>query len=128
MVVDILSFVPLSVGGVIALLLNSVIAFIALVIADKVIAHNVDVKHLFIMSIVALFVTPIIGGLVLGYLAIPTVVSSYLLPLVVWIALGEVLIKEADMKTKLKVVIVGFIAYIVLSIFLAPYVFSLIPL
>lgn len=125
--VDILSLVPLSVGGAIALLLNSIIALIALVIADKVIAHNVDVKHLFIMSIVALFLTPIIGGLALGYIAIPTVVSAYLLPLVVWIALGEVLIKEADMKTKLKVVVVGFVAYIILSLFLAPYVFSLIP-
>ncbi len=125
--VDILSLVPLSVGGAVALLLNSVIALIALVIADKVIAHNVDVKHLFIMSIVALFVTPIIGGLVLGYIAIPVVVSAYLLPLAVWIALGEVLIKESDMKTKLKVVVVGFIAYIILSLFLAPYVFSLIP-
>ncbi len=125
--VDILGLVPLSVGGVIALLLNSIVALIALVIADKVIAHNVDVKHLFIMSIVALFVTPIIGGVVLGYVAVPAVVSAYLLPLVVWIALGEVLIKEADMKTKLKVVVVGFIAYIILSILLAPYVFSLIP-
>ena len=125
--VDILSLVPLSVGGMIALLVNALVAFVALVIADKVIAHSIDAKRLLIMSIVALFVTPIVGALVLGYVAIPIVVSSYLLPLVVWIILGEILIKEAGMKAKLKVIVVAFIVYLVLSTFAAPYIFSALP-
>ena len=125
--VDILNLVPLSVGGVITLLVNSVIAFIALVIADKLIAHNVDPKRLFIISIVSLFLTPIVAGIVLSYAALPSLVAAYLLPLIVWLVLGELLIKEADMKTKLKVVVVAFVVYIVLSIFLAPVIFSVLP-
>lgn len=125
--VDLLSFVPLSVGGVIALLVNTLIAFLALVIADKIIAHNVDAKRLFILAFIALFVTPIVGSLIFSAIALPSAVSAYVLPLIVWIVLGELLIKEADMKTKLKVVVVAFIVWIVLSIVLAPTVFSLLP-
>ena len=119
--VDILSLVPLTVGGVVVLLVDSVIAFLALVIADKMIAHNVNPKRLFIISIVSLFLTPIVAGVLP---TLPGLVSAYLLPLIVWLVLGELLIKEADMKTKLKVVVVAFIAYIILSIFLAPVIFS----
>lgn len=126
--VDLLSFVPLSVGGVIALLVNMIIAFIALVIADKVVAHSVDAKRLLILAFVALFITPIVAALALSAVAIPAVVTGYVLPFIVWLALGEVLIKDADMKTKLKVVVVAFVVWIILSIFLAPYIFSLLPL
>ena len=125
--VDILSLVPLSVGGIIALLVNALVAFVALVIADKVIAHSIDAKRLLIMSIVALFITPIVGALVLGYVSIPIVVSSYLLPLVVWIILGEILIKETGMKAKLKLIVVAFVVYLILSTFAAPYIFSALP-
>ncbi len=126
--VDLLSFVPFSVGGIVALLVNMVIAFIALVIADKVVAHNVDAKRLLILAFVALFVTPIVAALVLSAVAIPAIVTGYVLPFIVWLALGEVLIKDADMKTKLKVVVVAFVVWIILSIFLAPFIFGLLPL
>lgn len=125
--VDILNLVPLSAGGVIALLINAVIAFLALVIADKLIAHNVNAKRLFIISLVALFLTPIVAGIALSYAALPSLVAAYVLPLIVWLVLGELLIKEADMKTKLKVVVVAFAVYIILSIFLAPVIFSALP-
>jgi len=49
------------------------------------------------------------------------------LPLVVWIILGELLIKEADMKTKLKVVVVAFVIYTFLSLYLTPIILSLLP-
>ena len=126
--VDFLSYVPLSVGGMIALLVNMLIAFIALVIADKIVAHNVDAKRLLILAFVALFVTPIVAAIVLSSLALPALVSAYVLPFVVWLALGEVLIKEADMKTKLKVVLLAFVVWIILSIYLAPFIFQLLPL
>ena len=124
--VDIIGAIPLSVGSVVVLLVNSLIAFIALFIADKVIAHNVAVKRLFIMSIVGLFLTPIVAAVVLSSIVLPGLVSAYVLPLLVWIVLGEILIKEADIKTKLKVVVVAFAVYILLSIFLAPPIFALV--
>lgn len=122
--VDLLSYVPLSVAGVIALLVNMLIAFIALVIADKIVAHSVDAKRLLIIAFIALFITPIVAALALSSLALPAFVSGYVLPFVVWLALGEVLIKEADMKTKLKVVVLAFVVWIILSIYLAPFIFS----
>src|SRR3989338_3942391 len=126
--VDLLNLVPFSVAGIVALLVNTVISFIALVIADKLIAHNVDAKRLFIMALVALFLTPIVGALLLSSLSLPSVVSGYVFPFIVWLVLGELLIKEADMKTKLKVVVVAFVVWIILSMFLAPVIYQALPL
>ncbi|HIG97411.1 MAG TPA: hypothetical protein HA230_03655 [Candidatus Aenigmarchaeota archaeon] len=123
--VDILSFVPMTLGGIIATLVNVLIIFLALVIADKVIAHNVNVKRLLIMALIAFFLAPIIGSLIAGYVAIPYI--GLILPLIVWIILGELLIKEADMKTKLKVVVVAFVVYTFLSLYLTPVIISLLP-
>ena len=123
--VDILSFVPMTLGGIIATLVNVLIIFLALVIADKVIAHNVNVKRLLIMALIAFFLAPIIGSLIAGYVAIPYI--GLILPLIVWIILGELLIKEADMKTKLKVVVVAFVVYTFLSLCLTPVIISLLP-
>ncbi len=124
--VDILAAVPLSIGGVIALLLNAVVAFIALVIADKLIAHSIDAKKIFIMALVALFITPIIGAVILSLVALPVLVSAYILPILVWLVLGEVLL-SSDSGTKAKVAVIGFVVYIILSMFLSPFLFSLIP-
>jgi len=123
--VDVLSFVPMTLGGIIATLVNVLIIFLALVIADKVIAHNVNVKRLLIMALIAFFLAPIIGSLIAGYVAIPYI--GLILPLIVWIILGELLIKEADMKTKLKVVVVAFVVYTFLSLYLTPVIISLLP-
>ena len=123
--VDILSFVPMTLGGIIATLVNVLIIFLALVIADKVIAHNVNVKRLLIMALIAFFLAPIIGSLIAGYVAIPYI--GLILPLIVWIILGELLIKEADMKTQLKVVVVAFVVYTFLSLCLTPVIISLLP-
>jgi hypothetical protein len=124
--VDILSAVPLSIGGIISLLISSVIAFVGLVIADKVIAHGIEAKKLFFMALIALFVTPIIGSLIFSMLALPGFVGAYLLPIAIWIILGEVML-SAGMKTKLTVAAVGYILYVILSIFVAPYIVGLIP-
>lgn len=123
--VDVLSFIPLTVGGIIATLVNVLIIFVALVIADKVIAHSVDVKRLLVMALIAFFLAPIVGSLIASYIAIPYL--GLILPLVIWIILGELLIKEADMKTKLKVVVVAFVVYTFLSLYLTPVIISLLP-
>lgn len=123
----------LNAGYIISLLISSLVAFIAIVIADKLIAHNFEAKHSFIMAIVALFATPIVIGFILGMLALPLfvvagveIISGLLLPLVVWIVLGELLL-ESDRMTKLKVVIIAFVVYLVLSIFLTPALLGILP-
>jgi uncharacterized membrane protein len=123
----------LNVGYIVSLLVNAIVAFIAIVLADKLIAHNFDAKHSFIMAIVALFVTPIILGFIFGFLSLPVfivggieIISGFILPLVVWIALGELLL-QADRITKLKVIIIAFVVYLILSIFLTPFLMGLLP-
>jgi hypothetical protein len=123
----------LSIGYVFSLLVSAVVAFIAIIVSNKVIAHNIEAKHSFIMAIVALFITPIVLGFAFSALALPVlvvagveIISGFLLPLIVWIVLGQLLL-EADRTTKIKVVIIAFVVYLILSVFLTPVIFGLIP-
>ncbi|MBI2233127.1 MAG: hypothetical protein HYU56_04355 [Candidatus Aenigmarchaeota archaeon] len=115
--------IPLTIPGIVTMFVNSLLAFIVVVLSDKVISHNLELKRASIVSGVALFITPVVGALVAGYTALPVslsgIIFAYVLPLLVWIVLGEILLKS-DMKTKLKVMAIAFVAYIVLSFTVAP--------
>ena len=113
-----------SIGWVISTLVNALVAAIALIISDKFIAHQIDAKRIFIMALVAMFVAPLLASLALGLAAAGPIVI-YLVPLLIWILLGEVLL-QAERMVKLKVAAVGFFVYIILSIMLTPYLFAII--
>ncbi len=104
------AILPTSFGSILGLLINTLVAFIAIVVSNGVIAHNIDIKHSFIMAIVALFVAPII----VAFLSLGVYLSLFIIPLIVWIILGEVLL-SADKMTKLKVVIIAFVVYTILN-------------
>ncbi|MEM7819279.1 MAG: hypothetical protein QXD48_00420 [Candidatus Aenigmatarchaeota archaeon] len=112
----------LSIGFAVSTLISSIIAFIAIIISDAIIAHNIDTKHSFILAIVALFLAPIAGALLTTYINISIpYFEIFIFPLIIWIILGEILLK-AEMITKLKVIIIAFVVYEILSIFVMPYV------
>lgn len=123
---DITGVIPLSWTGIAATLVNALIAFFVILIVDKVVAHNLEAKHALIMSIVALFITPVAGAFAATYIALPGIVFAYVLPLAVWIIIGEILL-EADTTTKLKVIVIAFAIYLVLSFLAAPRILSFIP-
>ncbi len=118
-----------NLGFVVGTFISALLAFIAIVVSDKVISHSIDAKKSLIMALIALFIVPIAATFILGsapvLLAIPYF-ASILLPLLFWIGLGEALLKS-DRKTKLKVTVVAFIVYIILDIFLKPAIISALP-
>ena len=123
----------LSVGYIITLLISSIVAFIAILIVDKVVGGNFEPKHAFIMAIVALFISPIVLGFIFSSLSLPTmvvgtidIISGFILPLLIWITLGEALL-SADKMAKLKVTVIAFVVYLILSIFVTPMIFGLLP-
>jgi len=117
----------LSVGGIIGILISAIVAFIVIVLVDKMIGHNFEIKHSFIMAIVAMFIVPIISAFGLSALNIGIpYLDSLILPLIVWIILGEILLK-ADFMAKLKVIIIAFVVFTLLSWYLVPYLFTLMP-
>jgi hypothetical protein len=107
--VDITGIIPLSLGGVIGLLINVVIITIVLAVADKVLAHEMSLKKSFIMALVAYLVVPII----LSAAEISFEFSGYIIPLVVWVVLGQFLLKGGH-KKKLIAAAVAFIVWIIL--------------
>ncbi|MBI5332006.1 MAG: hypothetical protein HZB65_00370 [Candidatus Aenigmarchaeota archaeon] len=110
---------PLSLAGIIGLLITTFIIFIALVIADKVIAHEMNIKHVLIMAFLCAFIVPIITTIALQFLSIPVGFSQifyYGLPLLSWVVLGEVLL-GGEFKEKLAVAFIAFAVFTALQMF-----------
>lgn len=111
---DLFTIFPNSFQGIVYLVLDVVIIFLALMAADKHIAHRFEPKHVLIMSILAYFLGPITLSFLSGYVSIPY--AFVLFPLVLWIVLGEIFLDDFDFKTKLKVAVIGFLIYEIITI------------
>ena len=114
-----LGALPLSVGGAIGLLLTTLIIFVAIVLSDKILSHEMDTKHVLIMSFLCAFVVPLITSLVTSLISFPAGFSQIFffgLPLVSWIIIGEFLL-EGDMKQKLTVAFIAFAIFTALQMF-----------
>lgn len=111
----------LSVSTILIYLIDALIACIAIIIADTVIAHNIEAKKALILALLSFFVVP----MALPMLGIGALGSVIAVSAIVWIGLGE-LILEADRMTKLKVLIIAFVVYYVISIFLGEYILNII--
>ncbi|MFH1631240.1 MAG: hypothetical protein ABIA21_03420 [Candidatus Aenigmatarchaeota archaeon] len=124
----ILGVLPLSVGSALGLLINTLVVFVVLIIVNKLIEHDMEPKQSFIMAFLAMFITPIVM-LAIGLSGVASVIPFFgvivllLIPLIVWIVLGEVLLK-GDMKEKLKVIVVAFLVYTILNFIGVPYIIS----
>jgi|SRR3989344_4636827 len=116
----------LSFGWIISTLINAVVAALALIISDKFIAHQIDAKRILIMALLAMFVAPLLASLAFGFTSVAGPIAVYLVPLLVWIILGEVML-SAERMVKLKVAAVGFFVYVLLSMMLTPYLYAVIP-
>jgi hypothetical protein len=111
----------LSISTILIYLIDALIAWIAIIISDKIIAHEIEPKKSLVLALASFLVVPIaLPMLGIGALGSVIVVSA-----IVWIGLGE-LILEADRMTKLKVLIIAFVVYYIISIFLSEYILSLI--
>ena len=120
--------VPLSPAGVVALLAQALVTALAILIADRLIAHNFEVKHALMMAFGAYFLTPLAAaGIALAGINIPALVAAYLAPLAVWAILGEILL-ESDWMTKFKVAGVAFAVYLILQqVHVTTYIVAALP-
>ena len=120
--------IPTTVGGIVWLFVQTFIVFIIIVIADRVISHGVEMKHALILTFAAYFLSQLIPlGLAIVGVQLPS--SIFLvLPLIVWIGLGELLL-SGDFKTKLIVAVIAYVAFFALNASpLRSIVISLVPL
>ncbi|MBI4018387.1 MAG: hypothetical protein HY368_02160 [Candidatus Aenigmarchaeota archaeon] len=106
--------VDLSTAGILALLIKSVLAFLVITLADSVIGHEFRPTHTAVISLLALFAAPIVTTLMNQAFSLPLYVDL-LISLIVWIIAGEILLEEADMMTKLKVMVVAYAVFTVAS-------------
>ena len=117
--VDVASIIPLSLGGIIGLLVNVVIITVILSLTDKFLAHEISIRNSFIMALIAYLVIPII----LSFANISFAFASYIIPLVIWIILGEILLKGGR-KGRLIAAAVAFIAYLALTFLGVPFLIA----
>jgi hypothetical protein len=116
---------PLSIGGAISMFIEAIIVFIVLLVVDELIIHQLEIKKSFILalalSLVSYFVIPVIIAYVPFISAIPF--AFYIIPLIVWIILGEILL-SGEMKQKLMVAVIAFVVYTILTFIGLPMMIS----
>ncbi|MCX6815248.1 MAG: hypothetical protein NT120_00150 [Candidatus Aenigmarchaeota archaeon] len=100
----------LSIGYFISLIIDVIIITIILYITDKFLAHEVSLKHSAIMAVIAYLAAP----LVLAYSGISIPFAVYIIPLIVWIILGELLLKGSR-GGRMKAAAVAFIIFLILN-------------
>jgi len=81
-----------------------------LLVTEKFLAHEMAVRNSFIMGFIAYLIVP----LVFAFAGISIPFAGIIVPLIVWIALGEVLLKGSR-AGRLKAAAVAFIVYLALS-------------
>jgi len=115
----------LSIGGIISLLINVIITAIAIMIADKLITHEISVKHSLLMAFIAYLIVPILFSFLFTF--VPGIaVIGIILPLIAWIILGELLLKS-DRKQKAIVAVIAYAVNILLLTYVSGLIFSIIP-
>jgi hypothetical protein len=116
MAFDIISLLPVaSVNGALWMFIESLIVAAVVVFADRIIAHEMEVKHAVIVSIAAFFAIPFLMSAALPLLffnATFNIIFFYGLPLLVWILLAEAFLSGADHKTKIELAFVAWIVYL----------------
>jgi len=113
----ILGAIPLTLGGIVWLLIKTFLIFVALLLADKVLAHQMDMKHILIMAFLVAFVVPIIMAIILPLIALPAGFAQiffYGVPLLMWIIFGEILL-GGDFKEKITVAFIAFAIFTALD-------------
>ena len=104
------SLVPITIEGVVSLLISTTIIFVSIVLSDAIIAHEMEAKEVLVMSFFAYFLTPLAQSLLARYIPF---VGFILVPLFVWFVLGEIFLRK-DSTTNMKVAILAFVIYQIL--------------
>ena len=115
----------LSIGGAISMLIEAIIVFVVLLILDEVIIHQLEVKKSFIMALVVSIISYFVIPFVIAYIPFISAMPFlyYIIPLIVWIILGELLL-EGEMKQKLIVAVIAFVVYTILTFIGLPMMIS----
>ena len=106
---DTMVFALPIIGSVIGFFVNVIIIFLVIVLADEVIAHNFEIKKTFLMSVIAYLLIPV----ALIFLPFYIPFGFYLIPLIVWVLLSELLL-VGERSKKAIVGIIAFVVYILL--------------
>ena len=119
MALPILNYIPFSTSLAVAYLLNAILAFAAVVLVDKIISHDIEAKHALILSAVSFFAVPLIAPFVGAFDRGASIILSF----VSWVILGEIIL-QSDRTTKLKVLVIAFAVYYLLSIFVTDSIYA----
>ena len=112
--------IPFSLAFLATQLISTGVAFLAIVIADNYIGHNIEIKRTLFLSVASFFIIP----LLITFLGIRLPFMNMYAPLISWMILGELLL-DNDFSTKLKVLGIAFFVYYVLNVIVQPFALGL---
>jgi len=85
--------------------------WLIILLSDEVIGHQIEAKRALILAAIAYFASP----LILAFLPLSIPYAGLLMPLVVWIVLGEVLLRAYGTTNRLKIAVLAFVIFTILN-------------
>jgi hypothetical protein len=115
----------LSIGGIISLAINVIITAVAIMLSDKLIAHEISPKKSVIMAVIAYLIVPLVISIIASF-APAISLFGFVLPLVAWIVLGEILL-SGDFKLKAIIAVIAYALNLILLMYVTPLIFMVLP-
>lgn len=111
------------ISSIVTLLVGCFTITLALSLSSFLIMHEIQLKRIFLLSLLAYLLTPVISSLITLPMAI-----YYILPIAVWVILSEILLKKVNMKTRAIIATLGYVIFLIfIYIGLWSFVYSMIP-
>ncbi|MBI2584073.1 MAG: hypothetical protein HYW25_05370 [Candidatus Aenigmarchaeota archaeon] len=101
----------LELFSILVLVVQLLIIWIVVLLSAKLVASGIGALRAFVLAFLAYFLPP----LVFSFFSISIPYAAIIIPLIVWIILGELLLREATLGGRLKITIVAFIIYLILQ-------------
>ncbi len=102
-------------GEILPIVVNAFIVLIAVLISDKFLNRNMNIKKSSIMVAIAYLAIPYISTIVNRYVHIYWLVGMVIVPFITWIILGEILLTDFTAVEKFNVALIAFIVYMILE-------------
>lgn len=102
---------PFDLISIFAFIVQLLIIWIVILLSERLVAARVGAKRAFALAFLAYFIPPLLFTFV--NIAIPF--AYLIIPLVVWIILSELLLRDSSFGGRIKIAVVAFVIYLILQ-------------
>ena len=97
--------------SIFAFIVQLLIIWIVVLLSARLVSSSVGAKRAFVLAFLAYFIPP----LLFTFLNIAIPFAYFIIPLIVWIILSELLLRDNSFGARIKIAVVAFVIYLILQ-------------